>query len=476
MGLAMTVVPYIPSSNLFFPVGFVVAERTLYLPSMGYCILVATGWTHILKLGYDKSWLRWGLWLLILSHVVRTVRRNEDWRTEYTLYRSALKITSKNAKMYNNMGRVLEGEGKHAHAIHYFKSAIRIEPEDVRGYLNLGRLTADLGNYSEAENIYLQAKSVLDRQLDGKDTTVTPSHLQVLVHLASIVSVNRSRLPEADRLYQQLIELKSDYSPAYLGRGNLLSLMNRTDEAEAMYRRALSLDPYNPDIFSNLAAVLRRMGRKGEAVGLLNKALLIQPHHQEALMNSALLLEDETSQRHLSDHRSEEILAATKENGEVLFQLGMMFLSEKNSKSAEIWLKKAVQSQPSMKSALFNLALLLSEEDRPAESFVYVKQLLQFHPDHIKGLILLADIYVNSLEDLDSAEQCYARVLRLEPDNLQSLHNTCVIHLKRTQYRKAADCFYNVSNLYPSVDYVQRNLRLTRQLLSDPVSANSPKQ
>lgn len=39
--LALLVVPYLPASNLLFPVGFVIAERILYLPSMGACLLVA---------------------------------------------------------------------------------------------------------------------------------------------------------------------------------------------------------------------------------------------------------------------------------------------------------------------------------------------------------------------------------------------------------------------------------------------------
>jgi protein O-mannosyl-transferase len=45
--LAFMVLPFLPASNLFFPVGFVVAERVLYMPSMGFCILVGFGWTQI---------------------------------------------------------------------------------------------------------------------------------------------------------------------------------------------------------------------------------------------------------------------------------------------------------------------------------------------------------------------------------------------------------------------------------------------
>lgn len=41
--LFMAFLPFVPASNLLFPVGFVLAERILYLPSMGYCMLVAIG-------------------------------------------------------------------------------------------------------------------------------------------------------------------------------------------------------------------------------------------------------------------------------------------------------------------------------------------------------------------------------------------------------------------------------------------------
>ncbi|XP_037087459.1 protein O-mannosyl-transferase Tmtc3-like [Pollicipes pollicipes] len=43
MAVSLLVMPYLPASNLFFPVGFVVAERVLYMPSMGFCLLVAVG-------------------------------------------------------------------------------------------------------------------------------------------------------------------------------------------------------------------------------------------------------------------------------------------------------------------------------------------------------------------------------------------------------------------------------------------------
>lgn len=49
LGAALLIMPYVPASNLFFPVGFVLAERVLYLPSIGYCLLVSIGFKIIDK-------------------------------------------------------------------------------------------------------------------------------------------------------------------------------------------------------------------------------------------------------------------------------------------------------------------------------------------------------------------------------------------------------------------------------------------
>lgn len=52
IGASLVVIPFLPSSNLLLKVGFVVAERTLLLPSAGCCLLVALG-LEKLKNRYD---------------------------------------------------------------------------------------------------------------------------------------------------------------------------------------------------------------------------------------------------------------------------------------------------------------------------------------------------------------------------------------------------------------------------------------
>lgn len=69
-----------------------------------------------------------------------------------------------------------------------------------------------------------------------------------------------------------------------------------------------------------------------------------------------------------------------------------------------VFLQTSILLKPNFRSALFNLALLLSDSGRPLEAVPFLKQLVDHHPDHIKGLILLGDIYINTMKDLEAAE------------------------------------------------------------------------
>lgn len=94
----------------------------------------------------------------------------------------------------------------------------------------------------------------------------------------------------------------------------------------------------------------------------------------------------------------------TDKNERVYFNLGMLAMDDKNIEEAENWFKRAVHLKQDFRSALFNLALLLADDDRPLEAAPFLNQLVKYHPDHIKGLILLGDIYINNIKDLDAAE------------------------------------------------------------------------
>jgi tetratricopeptide (TPR) repeat protein len=83
-----------PTANIFLLIGTIMAERTLYLPSVAFAGLVAwTGWN-----GFQRLRPRWPalrtaapalLAIVCLALTVRTFARNFDWYDEETLWASA---------------------------------------------------------------------------------------------------------------------------------------------------------------------------------------------------------------------------------------------------------------------------------------------------------------------------------------------------------------------------------------------------
>ncbi|XP_013791998.2 transmembrane and TPR repeat-containing protein CG4050-like, partial [Limulus polyphemus] len=305
--LSLTVAPFLPASNIFYHVGFVVAERVMYLPSMGFCMLIAIGWSHLWRDRRVRGLAVVGLALLVTVHGMKTVVRNREWESEETLFSSGLRVNQQNAKLYNNLGKALEERAHYQEALQYFQQAIRIQPDDVRGYLNSGRVFTHLKQYQDAEMVYLKAKSLLPQARWGKtsEVRVTQTHLQLFLNLASLISRNHTRLEEADALYQEVIKLRSDYTGAYLKRGDFLMKINRTKEAEAMYEQALQFDTHNPDLYHNLGVLLVDQRKSQEALAMFNRALDIDPDHEKSLVSSAILIQESDMALHHKQLASE---------------------------------------------------------------------------------------------------------------------------------------------------------------------------
>lgn len=112
LSVTILILPFLPATNIFFYVGFVIGERILYLPSVGFCLLIGLGLERILNIKSRYQELKRSnrtlqgikrilhqnvriiifsiFTTLLLSMGVRTLKRNLDWRNEESLYQSAV--------------------------------------------------------------------------------------------------------------------------------------------------------------------------------------------------------------------------------------------------------------------------------------------------------------------------------------------------------------------------------------------------
>ena len=159
-GMILITLPFIPASNLFFPVGFVVAERVLYMPSMGFCILVAFGaW----KLSTLKGTHRFGAVLnkfgkfvvcyLLLSHSCKTLLRNRDWHSSTSIHTAGIQFNPQSGIMLSNLGIDHVLAKNFTFAEHLYRTSMELAPYYSTGFYNFGKLMKVTERYQEAEEV-----------------------------------------------------------------------------------------------------------------------------------------------------------------------------------------------------------------------------------------------------------------------------------------------------------------------------------
>ena len=155
--LSLLILPYLPASNLFFPVGFVVAERILYLPSMGFCMLVAIVCQELMNRG--KKWTRLikpVLLFILLIQSLKVIQRNRDWYSEDVLWKSAVSVNPNNSKVFTNLAKSYEVSDREL-ALSLAEHALQLQPNVMVQWINVAMLHKSQGRHLKAEEVLKDA-------------------------------------------------------------------------------------------------------------------------------------------------------------------------------------------------------------------------------------------------------------------------------------------------------------------------------
>ena len=155
IGMILLVIPFLPATNLLFPVGFVVAERILYLPSMGLCLIVAHS-VHSLaksKHCFISVSIKAALVFLIITHSVKTVTRNRDWQSRLSLYSSLLKFYPTNGHILANIAREFRNIEDYDRAELAYRHSMVVAPDLSISFVNLGSMLKKLQRYQDSEEV-----------------------------------------------------------------------------------------------------------------------------------------------------------------------------------------------------------------------------------------------------------------------------------------------------------------------------------
>jgi len=157
LAAVLWIVFFLPSANLLFPTGTIMAERLAYLPSLGICLALGhLGAAFAAREGFPSAVRarRAGVVALAVVAIIamawRTIARVPDWKDNSALALADVFTMPRSAKLQAGAGIVLADAGRTAEAEAHLLRAVTIYPDYAQMHYNLAVLLARRGARADA--------------------------------------------------------------------------------------------------------------------------------------------------------------------------------------------------------------------------------------------------------------------------------------------------------------------------------------
>lgn len=263
-------------SNLFTLIGTNYAERVLYFSSLGICLFLVSIFMYFLKSNHKafsgiSQLIRQNgnlvfVVLLVLSlYSFKTVDRNKDWETSYSLFHADILKSPESAHLRFNYGiEIMKEKGLNAHspvealsflnlALENVQKALDLYPDYHQAFEQIGLVHYRMGNQYK---IMLQQA----RSLNNKENIV--EFEQKLVH----------HYTTAKNQYEASV-LKNESAVAYQNLGAICFDFGQLDLALKYSQKSLELEPANTNTLFNLGSIYGTKGDYTRAIESFNLAL-----------------------------------------------------------------------------------------------------------------------------------------------------------------------------------------------------------
>jgi predicted Zn-dependent protease len=160
----------LPTANLIFPTGTIFAERLAYLPSAGFCLIVAAwicggrtappgppavaGRAPVFA---DMPRARFAvLAALAVLLSMRTIVRNPVWASDEALFTNMVAVSPGSAKAHYDYAYMSAQTGHPRRALDHYRRATEIYPGYWDAWAGRGRMERELGNPEASQRAYEQ--------------------------------------------------------------------------------------------------------------------------------------------------------------------------------------------------------------------------------------------------------------------------------------------------------------------------------
>lgn len=220
-------------------------DRYLYLPSVGFAIIVAVlldrlrMWQGRRVLGRPAIQVAAVIAIAVVL-AFGTLSQSSYWADDLTLAYRGSRVAPGNFRAMNLFAIALEHRGYNKEAAKMYQKAIALKPNFWAPYYNLGRLYYQTGMFDDAER-YLRAAIRVD-----------PSDPREYGYLA-MIEFRRGKAEKAAALMRRATEIQPDDASAHVALGFMLKSEGDLKGAKKEFSTALVKDPRNGTARQQLA-------------------------------------------------------------------------------------------------------------------------------------------------------------------------------------------------------------------------------
>ncbi|MEK6949450.1 MAG: tetratricopeptide repeat protein [Nanoarchaeota archaeon] len=271
----------LPFSNIL-PQYTIMAERYLYLPSYGFCLLLAFLILSIEKINFAKfrvtqeysikKYSKFAIIIIVLlvasSYTLLTIQRNAEWRDNFTLLSKTAERNPFGTRTYQALALHYRNQGDYDKAFSHALKAVELSSKNHHAYENLGTISTYTKNYQQA--IYYYNKSL----------EIAPDYYLALNNLG-LVYIYIGDFNNSFYYLNKAIKVDPKLAKAYNDLGVVYAQSGDFDAGIMHIREAIEINPYEADYYRNLAVIYSYLGNNAESESLMEKSMEIESAQKE---------------------------------------------------------------------------------------------------------------------------------------------------------------------------------------------------
>ena len=240
--LSFGILFYLASIGVFaniikLPMG-IVADRFMYIPSLGFSIIIAYLFFYIFKINPKSLTISKSgtfkifaiLIMLLIPYSAKTITRNNDWKDQPTLLKNDIKYLKKSAKANLIYSGTMKGE---------IMRAIKRKDKDKR-----------------------KLKRQIDDVVEHLDLAISiyPEYYQAYEMKGSIYITFFKKYEIAIKNFNKALSIKPNHIPSLYGLAYCYSQNGQTDLAIKNYNKTIKFDPDNIQAHKGLYKLYKEIG------------------------------------------------------------------------------------------------------------------------------------------------------------------------------------------------------------------------